>query len=76
MENHRRLTPEEWEAEKALKLSKRLLYILRYGAEREGLKIYEGGKNLFIGDFFFSNGVIFPLLSDFPCSIISLNFVQ
>ena len=33
----------DWEAEKALRLSKKLLYVLRYGAEREGLNVKEGG---------------------------------
>lgn len=62
MENGHRLTPEEWEAEKKLKLSKRLLYILRYGAEKEGLRIYEGGerfKYMYICHVHFSEGTVY-----------------
>ena len=34
----------KWEAERDVRLSKRLAYLLRYGAEKEGLQVMEGGE--------------------------------
>ena len=41
--------PEVSERERTLtetKMGKRLAYLLRYGAEKEGINVFEGGRNV------------------------------
>ena len=51
-----------------MKLSKRLAYMLRYGAEKEGLCVREGGKCIFV---FYK---CFIVHQRFPCTIVKALF--